>query len=210
MSGAALVLFRASVLDGIDAPMELPVFTSSDDADLPRLGILRNVWVGVRRDDQHAGDPVALVPDLMTALRPARQRDDISFAKLPVPVVQANSRLSAEHNEQFIAAVMEVVDELTATGLELPQRRAQRPFAPPHQSPRADTAPVGDLLPHVARILKHVRTRESSGHAPGEPLASGDIPAHWPKRRFPSLSRSALPLDTRPWPELGSFEAYLT
>jgi hypothetical protein len=28
-----------------------------------------------------------------------------------------------------------------------------------------------------------VRTRESSGHAPGEPLASGDIPAHWPMRR---------------------------
>jgi hypothetical protein len=120
------------VFDGIDAPMELPVFTSGGDADLPRLRILGHVWVGVRRDDQYAGDPVALVPDLMTALRPARQRDDISFAKLPVPVVQANSRLSAEHNEQFLAAVMEVVDELAATGLELPQRRAQRPFTPPY------------------------------------------------------------------------------
>jgi hypothetical protein len=161
--------------------MELPVFTSGGDADLPCLGILGNVWVGVRRDDQYAGDSVALVPDLMTALRPARQRDDISFAKLPIPVVQANSRLSAEHYEQFLAAVMEVVDELAATGLELPQRRAQRPFTPPYQSPRADTAPVGDFLPYVARILRHVRTRESSGHAPGEPLASGDIPARWPR-----------------------------
>src|SRR6266487_2762853 len=39
-------------------------------------------------------------------------------------------------------------------------------------------------------------------------FASGDRDAG-PSDDSPA-SRSALPLDTRPWPELGSFEAYLT
>ena len=58
--------------------MELPVSNLDDDADLPRVGILRNVRIGVRRNDQHSGVTAALVPDLVTAFPPSWQRDDVS------------------------------------------------------------------------------------------------------------------------------------
>jgi len=117
------------VLDGIDSAMKLPIGTVSDDADLPRLWILGDVRVSVRRDDQDAGDSVTLVPDLVTTLRATGQRHDITFTKLPVAIMKANGRLAAEHDEEFFAAVMEVIDELRTTWLELPQRRAQPSFA---------------------------------------------------------------------------------
>ena len=100
----------------------------------------------------------------MATFRPARQRNHVALAKLPVAVVETNSRLTAENNEHLLAAVMEVIDELRPARLELPDRSAERTILRAGQTPRPDATPVRNIVPNVVRIR----------HLPAE--SSADLP----------------------------------
>lgn len=80
------------------------------------------------------------------------ERNDVPLAELTVTVVQTNDRFAAQNDDQLLASVVVVVDELRATWLELPDRTSQRsPFGSDKTS-CADAAPVGNLCPDILRI----------------------------------------------------------
>ena len=113
------------MLDSVSDSVEsvLPVH---DGCDLPRLRILGNVWVGVRAHDQDSDDLGAVISYLVPACRPTRKRHDVSFLEFVVAIVHSDGWWSPKHDQQFLDAVMKVVDELRRLGLELPDGTAQR------------------------------------------------------------------------------------
>ena len=64
-----------------------------------------------------------------------------------VTVVQAHGWFTLNNHDQFFAAVVEVVDELCATRLEVPDRRTQRPaFSTDESKPDPKPAPLAQEL----------------------------------------------------------------
>jgi hypothetical protein len=53
--------------------------SADDHRDLSGLRVLGNVRVGVRRNDQQPDRIVGVVPDLVTAFLPARERYDVTL-----------------------------------------------------------------------------------------------------------------------------------
>jgi len=103
---------------GLPATMELPlVAIRHEETDPARLRVLGHVRTDVRRNDEDPGDLTALVPYLVASGGPSGERHNVSFAKVPIAIVQANGRFAAEHNDEFLASVVVVVDELRAAGL---------------------------------------------------------------------------------------------
>ena len=88
-----------SVLDSVRPSVKLPIAPLRDDPDLPCVGILSDIGIGVCRNDQDPHNVIGLVPDLMGATRPTRQGNNISFTELPVAVVQTHNRRSPQNNE---------------------------------------------------------------------------------------------------------------
>jgi hypothetical protein len=96
----------------------LPV---DDRGDLPGLGVFGDIGLGVSGDDEDTCRRVAVVPDLVTTLRPERERQDVALRQPVVSVVHPDRGLSAQDHQQLLGAVVEVVDELGGAGLELPK-----------------------------------------------------------------------------------------
>ena len=65
-------LLGSGVLRGVGRPEE-PVRAVGDRGDLARLRVLGHVGIRIRRDDQDTRRSVAVVPDLVAALGPARE-----------------------------------------------------------------------------------------------------------------------------------------
>ena len=57
------------MLDGVGVAEEAPVLVEPDP-DLPAVRILRDIGIGVRRNDEHARDGLALVRNRARAGRP--------------------------------------------------------------------------------------------------------------------------------------------
>ena len=149
-------LVWSSVLGSVGTAVKLPILAVRSDPNLPRVRIFGDVRISVRRDEQDPHDLVGLVTDLMSATTPAGQRHNVPFPELPVAVVQAHDRCSPKDDEELVAAVVEVVDELTTTRLELPQGRAEtRTTLGAHESPSANASPVWNRFPDVARVIRH-------------------------------------------------------
>src|SRR5262249_9655296 len=72
-------LVRPAVLDRVADPEE-PMVAVNDHGEFPRV-VLRHVRVRVRCDDEDACRLRAVVPDLVSAGRPAREREDVAFTK---------------------------------------------------------------------------------------------------------------------------------
>jgi hypothetical protein len=172
------------VADAVEA-----VPAADDDRDLAAVGVLGHVGVGVRRDEEHACGPVAVVPDLVPASRPARKRHDVAFRQNALAVVHPHSRLPAQHDEELLGRVVEVVDELRRSGLELPQRGAERAVLGSHQPACPDAAaPARDVVPDVRGLVAHAgRLRASvtgrSGEAPSGATNTACSSADTPKSR---------------------------
>jgi hypothetical protein len=64
-------------------------FPADDRGNLACLRVFRDVRFGVYGDDEDARRRVAVVSDLVTAFRPAQERDDIALRQLVIPVVHA-------------------------------------------------------------------------------------------------------------------------
>lgn len=129
---------------------EKPTAAPDPDADLATV-VLSDVGIGVGRDDEDAHRFVALVSDLVPSLCTAREADHVALSQLTVTVRHANSRCSAQHDEQFLARVVEVVDELSLARLKLPHRSAQASGS--NEPSRTDTVPVGEVIPDVIGVL---------------------------------------------------------
>src|SRR6266404_3618840 len=153
-AGSPRRLFGSGVLDGIAGAVK-PMLSFDDDPDLARLGIFGDIRIGTRSDDQHARDRVAVVADLMSTLPAARERHDVALRELALAVVHPNRRTAAQHDEHLLAPVMEVVDELRRTRLELPDRSVQRAAGRAHDPASADATPVGHVIPDVAGFVAH-------------------------------------------------------
>jgi hypothetical protein len=139
------------VLDGVRGA-EVRVLPVHDRRHLPRFGVLRDVRARGRRDEAHACDLVAVVADLVAALRAGGKRDDVALRQGAVPVVHPHGRCSAEDDEQLLRAVVEVVDELRRSRLQLPHRCPEAVRFRANESPGADATPVGDLVPDVRGV----------------------------------------------------------
>ena len=74
-----------------------------------------------------------------------------------VAIVHSDGWLSPKHNQQLLAAVMKVVDELRRAGLELPDGTAQRTGWRSNQTSGAETTPVGHIVPDIPRVAAHGR-----------------------------------------------------
>jgi hypothetical protein len=123
----------------------------NDRGELSGLRVLSKVGLRLRGDDEHVCEGVAVVANLVTALRPSRKGNDIGFDESALAVVHADRGFSAQHDQQLLGAVMEVVDARRRRGLELPERRAGNTCRRPHEPSGADpAAPVGDVLPDAA------------------------------------------------------------
>src|SRR5260221_11862013 len=127
------------------AAKDLPALAVGDHADLAGLGILGNVWVGVGRKHEDANYRPAGVGDRARTVRTPRQWHDVAFAQRPLAVFRPQVRLAAQHDEQFIAAVVEVEDVLRLVRLELPDRSAETGARAPEPT-RARTAPIRNLI----------------------------------------------------------------
>ena len=62
----------------------------------------------------------------MAAVGTSWQRHDVSLAELAFTVVQPDDGLATKDDDELLTSVVEVVDELRSTGLELPNRAAER------------------------------------------------------------------------------------
>jgi hypothetical protein len=91
----------------------------------------------------------------MAPFRASRERHNISLAEVAVTVVQSHGRRSTKDDDELLTPVVEVVDELTATRLKLPERAAQRSACRSDEASRPYAAPVGNVCPHVVRITRH-------------------------------------------------------
>ena len=89
----------------------------------------------------------------MTAFGSSREWNHVSLVELAVTVVQSHRRLAAKDDDQLLASVVEVVDELRATRLKLPDRTAERPGS--DKALRSYSAPVGNVRPDVLRVTRH-------------------------------------------------------
>jgi hypothetical protein len=135
------------------ATVELPlVALRTEKADLSRLRVLGNVRPDVRRDDEDPGNGGAFVPYLVASGRTTRERHHVSLAELAVAVVQPDDRLTAQNQDELLASVVKVVDDLGATGLKLPDRSAQRSTFGSNEAARTDATPVGNVGPHVLGV----------------------------------------------------------
>jgi hypothetical protein len=144
------------VLGGVGPAVKLPILAARDDPDLPCVGIFSDIGISVRRDDYDPDDIVGLVPDLVSATTPTRQGDNVPFAELSFAVVQTHNRCSTKDDEQLVAAVVEVVDELRTTGLELPQGCAEPSTTlGTNESASANASPVWNRFPDIARVVGH-------------------------------------------------------
>jgi hypothetical protein len=94
------------VLDGVGRAV-VRVLPVDDRRDLPGLGILGDVRVRVRGDDQDACDVLAVVADLMSALRPARERDHVALGEHTLRVAHPDGRRPAQHHEKLFGAAVE-------------------------------------------------------------------------------------------------------
>ena len=128
------------------------VLPADDGRQLPRARVLRDVRVRVRRDEQHPRDLVGVVPELVPAFGPAREGDDVALPERTVAVVHPHARAPAQHEEQLLAAVVKVVDELRPARLQLPDGGAEAHARRPRDARRADAAPVRYVVPDVGRV----------------------------------------------------------
>ena len=118
---SAASLVGARVRRSLAVTVELPlVAVRSEETDLARLGVFGHVRTDIRRDDQDPDNLSAFVSYLVASSRTTLERHHVSLAKLTVAVVQTHDGLAAQNDNQLLASVVEVVDELGATGLELP------------------------------------------------------------------------------------------
>lgn len=83
---------------------------------------------------------------------PTRKRDDVALGQDVISVVHPHGRRAAEHDEQLLGPVVEVVDELRAHRLELPHGRTEAVRLRADQSASADAAPVRNVVPDVRRV----------------------------------------------------------
>ena len=77
---------------------------------------------------------------------------DVTLAKLPITVVQADRGHAAQNDDELLARVVEVVHELRTAGLKLPDRRTQRSALGARDASSAYAAPVGYVVPHVRGV----------------------------------------------------------
>lgn len=80
--------------------------------------------------------------------RTSRQWNNVALVELTVAVGEANRRLPTKNDKEFVASVMEVINELKAAGLEFPERSPQRPVAD-LTSRRAPTPPQSGTSAHT-------------------------------------------------------------
>ena len=142
-------LFGACVLERVGGAEESSVFTDPD-TDLAAIGILGDFWVDVRGDHQDTHNIRRFVRDRPIPLRAARQRQHVTLIQLARPVWRCDRRSSSQHHEEFVAGVMEVTP-IIASWVDLPNRRA-KPIACSYEFPRADSAPVWNVVPDVGGI----------------------------------------------------------
>jgi len=141
-------------------------------SDLAGVGVLSYVRASVRRDDQYPRHLGRVVSYLMTAFWSSREWNSVSLVELAVAVVQSHGRLTPADDDQLLAPVVEVVDELRATRLKLPERSAERPGS--DEALRPYSAPVGNVRPYVLRFTRHrchstthLELGERARHRPG-------------------------------------------
>ena len=89
----------------------------------------------------------------MTPFGPSWKRHDVSLVELAVTVVQPDGGLATKDDDEFLACVVEVVDELGSTRLEFPNRAAERTAFCSNQGSRTHPAPVGNFRPETFRVV---------------------------------------------------------
>ena len=89
----------------------------------------------------------------MTPSRPSWEGYDVSLVELAVTVMQPDDGLATKDDDELLACMVEVVDELRSTRLELPNRATERSAVRSNQASHANPAPVGYVRPKVSPIV---------------------------------------------------------
>jgi hypothetical protein len=89
----------------------------------------------------------------VTSFGPSWERYDVSLLELAVTVMQPDDGLATKDDDELLACVVEVVDKLRSTRLELPNGAAERAALRSSQASRANAAPVGNVRPKVSRVV---------------------------------------------------------
>ena len=89
----------------------------------------------------------------MTPFGTSWKRYDISLLELAVTVMQPDDGLATKDDDELLACMVEVVDELRSTRLELPNRATERSAVRSNQASHANPAPVGYVRPKVSRVV---------------------------------------------------------
>jgi hypothetical protein len=134
------------------APVVLPLSSVHRQSDLAGVRVLSHVRASVRGDDQHSGHLVRVVAYLMASFGTSGKWHNISLVEVAITVVQSDGGLAAKDDDELLAPVVEVVNELRATRLKLPERAAERPGS--DEALRPYSAPVGNVGPHVLRVAR--------------------------------------------------------
>ena len=79
---------------------------------------------------------------------------NIPLGELAITIVESDRGLAAQDDDQLLASVVEVVDELSASRLKLPDRSTERSVFGTNETPRTDSAPVRDIRPDVVRVTR--------------------------------------------------------
>ena len=185
-------LFGACVFERVGGVEESSVFTDPD-TDLAAIGILGDFWVDVRGDHQDTHNIRRVVRDHPIALRAVRQREHITLMQLPRPIWRCDRRSPSQHDEKFVAGVVEVTPVI-ASWVDLPNRRA-KPVACSYESPSADSTPVWNVVPDVDGVghPTFILAGTSQGGVTTSPWAVfGNV----------TRARRLLPLSVGPWASL--------
>jgi len=149
-------LLGTGVLDLVARSVE-SVLTVNDRCHLARV-VLGHIGIDVTCNDQDPRNRVSVVSDLVPTLRPAWKRQHLALRKDAITVMHQDGRRPSQDDQQLLASVVEVIDELRRSRLKLPNRCAEGIRRRPNKLPCSESTPIRNLVPNVRGVLAHAMT----------------------------------------------------